>query len=202
MHTRAGRTSRRMEAHSQLWHKIRPLTQCHAALAFGAVALIISSFIIVSVLNTPQKSMDTKIAAYSIWAVPSHNGSHRLSLNNLINAMSRKYGTYPFAPHVTVIGSFGPELGLTDEAAVAGMKYLSHLLKPYDMEVMDIASGHEYFRCVYLRMVKSKQVRYDATCHFTPLASRHLQPDTYTPYTRAARIYDEVVKRIRMYFFA
>ena len=165
MHTRAGRTSRRMEAHSQLWHKLRPLTQRHVALAFGGVALIIFSFFIIgSVLTAPQKSMDTKIAAYSIWAVPSRNSSHHLSLTNLINALSRKYGTFPFAPHVTVIGSFGSELGLTDEAAIAGTKYLSHVLKPYDMEVTDIASGHEYFRSVYLRMAKSKQVSNDATC--------------------------------------
>ncbi|CAI5488823.1 unnamed protein product [Closterium sp. Naga37s-1] len=61
-------------------------------------------------------------------------------------------------PHVTVIGAFGEREGLDEQEVVKRMERLSASLKPYDIQVMELAAGRLFFQCVYLKMLPSKEV--------------------------------------------
>ncbi|CAI6005864.1 unnamed protein product [Closterium sp. NIES-64] len=64
----------------------------------------------------------------------------------------------PFEPHVTVIGAFGAREGLDEQEVVKRMERLSASLKPYDIQVMELAAGRLFFQCVYIKMLPSKEV--------------------------------------------
>ncbi|GJP56808.1 hypothetical protein CLOM_g15854 [Closterium sp. NIES-68] len=104
------------------------------------------------------RSSSAKVHQYSIWAMPDEGSAFHASASAAISNLSTRFGCTAFEPHVTVIGAFGETEGLNDREVVRRMEQLGKSLKPYDIHVMELASGRLFFQCVYLKMLPSNEV--------------------------------------------
>ena len=89
---------------------------------------------------------------YSIWLMPA--GRIYTNLNNTIRGISREYGTPSFEPHVTLIG--GPE-GSKEEILIRTSQ-LARQIRPYLITLTSADYLDEYFRCLFVKVRKSKFV--------------------------------------------
>ena len=76
------------------------------------------------------------------------------NLNNTIRGISREYGTPSFEPHVTLIG--GPE-GSKEEILIR-LAQLAGQVRPYQITLTSVDYLNEYFRCLFVKVSKSKSV--------------------------------------------
>ncbi|CAI5483683.1 unnamed protein product [Closterium sp. Yama58-4] len=104
------------------------------------------------------RATSAKVNQFSIWAMPEEGSAFHASASAAISNLSTRFGCTPFEPHVTVIGAFGEREGLDEQEVVKRMERLSASLKPYDIQVMELAAGQLFFQCVYLKMLPSKEV--------------------------------------------
>ncbi|CAI7893483.1 unnamed protein product, partial [Closterium sp. NIES-53] len=107
---------------------------------------------------TSAHATSAKVNQFSIWAMPEEGSAIHASASAAISNLSSRFKCTPFEPHVTVIGAFGEREGLDEQEVVKRMQRLSASLKPYDIQVMELAAGRLFFQCVYLKMLPSKEV--------------------------------------------
>ena len=91
---------------------------------------------------------------YSIWLIPT--GETYQKLAKIISALSEKYSTPNFEPHVTLIG--GGDLIGTEEEAVSKTLKLTEALKPFEIKLAKADYFNEYFKCLFIRAEKTKEV--------------------------------------------
>ena len=94
---------------------------------------------------TSDRMKGPTAAGVSIWLVPTGEVYERFDA--LISSLSRRCGTPPFEPHVTLLGGLsGPEAAVLSRA-----EQLSGSLAP--LEIRPTTAGHrdEYFRCLFVQ---------------------------------------------------
>ncbi|MBU2577814.1 2'-5' RNA ligase family protein [Patescibacteria group bacterium] len=96
----------------------------------------------------------TKAEGYSIWLIPS--GDVYQELAKIISQLSEKYSTPNFEPHVTLIGA--GELVGTEEEMLSKTSKLTDLLRPFKIKLIKADYFDEYFRCVFIRAEKTKEI--------------------------------------------
>lgn len=93
-----------------------------------------------------------KAEEYSIWLIPTGEVYHKLS--EIISQLSKKYSTLNFEPHVTLIGNLiGP-----GENLISKTSKLATQLKSFEINLKKADYFDEYFRCLFIRAEKSKEV--------------------------------------------
>lgn len=89
---------------------------------------------------------------YSIWLIPTGEVYYKLA--KVISQLSKKYSAPNFEPHLTLIGDLlGPE-----EEIISKTSELAGLLKPFKIELKTIDYFDEYFKCLFVRAKKSKDL--------------------------------------------
>jgi len=89
---------------------------------------------------------------YSILLIPK--GKVYTQLSSIINKLSNKYYTPRFEPHVTLIGEFDEE----EQDIISKTQELSQNLKPYNIRINNPTYFHEYYKSLFLKSKKTKQV--------------------------------------------
>lgn len=81
----------------------------------------------------------------SFWLMP--RGEVHARLSGLISSLSRRCGTPPFEPHVTLLGGLcGPGTAILSKA-----ERLAGSLGPVEIRLMTAGHRDEYFRCLFVR---------------------------------------------------
>lgn len=96
--------------------------------------------------------------AYSLWLLPQEDAQEHLS--GVVARLSKRFGTRPFTPHVTVHGDLTRRLH--DVAAVA--EHLARSLPVQQWHVRGIEQSAQYYRAFYLA--------FDGCEAFAPLGPR------------------------------
>lgn len=122
----------------------------------GALSAVLMFFYVLGFPGWLWRS--APVEQYSIWAVPPPENPLQSRFSTVINSLSAEFSCIPFPPHVTVIGAFGVDQGLTGAEVLKKMKSFCRSLKPYTLRVLDVSSGQKYFQCVYLRIAQTKEV--------------------------------------------
>ena len=102
--------------------------------------------------------------AYSLWLLPQEDAQDHLS--DVVTRLSKRFGTRPFTPHVTVHGDLSRRLH--EVAAVAND--LARSLPVQQWHVRGIEQSAQYYRACYLA--------FDGCEAFTPLGVRTTQAFT------------------------
>lgn len=89
---------------------------------------------------------------YSIWLTPT--GEVYRKLAEIISQLSKKYSTPNFEPHLTLIGDL---LGSEEEIISKALK-LAERLKPFEIKLKKADYFDEYFKCLFIRAERSKEV--------------------------------------------
>lgn len=89
---------------------------------------------------------------YSLWLTPE--GEVYFKLKKLIDKLANQYGGPKFEPHVTLLG----DLNLSQEEALSKAFQLSIQLQPYTIGLGALDYTESYFRCVFIKAKKTKQV--------------------------------------------
>jgi len=93
-----------------------------------------------------------KAKGYSIWLMPTGRVYYQLS--ELISQLSKKYSTPNFEPHVTLLGNLiGP-----GEDLISKTLKLVEQLKSFEIKLKKADYFDEYFKCLFIRAGKSKEV--------------------------------------------
>jgi 2'-5' RNA ligase len=87
---------------------------------------------------------------YSLWLMPKGRAVSRLQ--TLITALSTKYRTPQFQPHVTLLG----ELCLPESTAVAMTAQVAERINPFHIQLSEITHLDQYFRCVFVEALKTE----------------------------------------------
>jgi hypothetical protein len=82
----------------------------------------------------------------SLWLVP--DGPEAQAISALIGEMSARFGTPPFAPHVTLVGG----LGADPDAVVERARDLSRLLRDFSLRFEGLEHSADYFRALVVRV--------------------------------------------------
>jgi len=89
---------------------------------------------------------------FSIWLMPT--GTAYKELLNLISKLSQEYSSPVFQPHVTLIGGLS---GKKEEIIFKSSKLASQI-SPYKIKISKPAYFNEYFRSLFLKVKKTKEV--------------------------------------------
>jgi 2'-5' RNA ligase len=89
---------------------------------------------------------------FSLWVMPS--GSLYQALSECIESLSLTYRGPVFEPHVTVIGNVRG----TESNVVAKTGELAEILEPYSLVLESPDYFDEFFKCIFLRVVKTHEV--------------------------------------------
>jgi len=93
-----------------------------------------------------------KAEGYSIWLMPS--GEIYDKLAEIISQLSKKYSTPNFEPHLTLLGNLiGPE-----EDLISKTSKIAKQLKPFEIKLKRADYLDEYFKCLFIRAGKTKEV--------------------------------------------
>ncbi len=93
-----------------------------------------------------------KAKGYSIWLMPTGRVYYQLS--EIISQLSKKYSTPNFEPHVTLLGNLiGP-----GEDLISKTLKLVEQLKSFEIKLKKVDYFDEYFKCLFIRAEKSKEV--------------------------------------------
>ncbi len=82
------------------------------------------------------------MTGFSLWMLPPPDVAERFRA--LIRELSRRMGTPPFEPHLTLLG------GIEDASAAARVAPLAARLPPLPIRLTEIGTTAEYFRCVFI----------------------------------------------------
>lgn len=93
-----------------------------------------------------------KAKGYSIWLTPT--GEVYRKLAEIISQLSKKYSTPNFEPHLTLIGDL---IGSEEEIISKTLK-LAEQLKPFEIKLKKADYFDEYFKCLFIRAGKTKEV--------------------------------------------
>ena len=157
---------------------IPPALATRAAIVVPSViALACSIYLLVSPSSSfrcPTASMSTSPSSakpqnFSLWAMPSKDSAFYKRSKEAIQQLSEHFSCVPFEPHVTVLGTFGADQGLSEDEVVLRSWQIVKQLRPYDAEVMSLATGGSYFQSVFLKMRPTEQV--PESCHCISLLS-------------------------------
>ena len=89
---------------------------------------------------------------FSLWLMPPRDTSQRLK--QCILDLSRRFASPAFEPHVTLLGRLeGTETELRYRASI-----LASRLTPVVIQLKDVASLNEYFRCLFIRVARSRSL--------------------------------------------
>lgn len=89
---------------------------------------------------------------YSLWLMPS--GKIYTRLSSIISKLSRNYKTPDFEPHVTLLGGL---MGAKEEIIGKTSNLTGHI-KPYQLTLTKVDYLDEYFRCLFIKVKKTKLV--------------------------------------------
>lgn len=89
---------------------------------------------------------------YSIWLIPA--GEVYRKLAEIISQLSKKYSTPNFEPHLTLIG----DLLRSEEEIISKTLELAEQLKPFEINLKKADYFDEYFKCLFIRAERSKEV--------------------------------------------
>ena len=89
---------------------------------------------------------------YSIWLIPPAETFQKLS--KIIFALSKKYSVPDFEPHITLIGNL---IGHKENLISKTLK-LAEQLKSFEIKLKKADYFDEYFRCLFIRAERSKEV--------------------------------------------
>lgn len=89
---------------------------------------------------------------YSIWLMPPAALRERFA--ELIDALSRRLGTPRFEPHITLAAP----RAVTDAQALSEAQRLATRLAPVPLRFNGIDHTDAYFRCLFLRAVKTPEI--------------------------------------------
>ena len=145
---------------------IHPASATRAAIVVPSViALACSIYLLVSPSSSrcPSVSMSSspstaKPQNFSLWALPSKESAFYRRSKEAIQHLSEHFSCVPFEPHVTVVGTFGADQGLSEDDVVLRSWQIVKQLRPYDAEVMSLATGRSYFQSVFLKIRPTEQV--------------------------------------------
>jgi len=93
-----------------------------------------------------------KAKGYSIWLIPT--GEVYQKLAEIISKLSEEYSAPNFEPHVTLIG----DLIDPEEEIISKTSKLADLIKPFKIKLEKADYFDEYFRCLFIRAEKTKEV--------------------------------------------
>ena len=94
----------------------------------------------------------TKAKGYSIWLIPA--GEVYQKLSEIISQLSEKYSAPNFEPHITLLGNLiGPE-----EDLISKTLKLTAQLKPFKINLKKADYLDEYFKCLFIRAEKTKEL--------------------------------------------
>lgn len=112
-------------------------------------------------------------------------------LQNLITALSTKYRTPPFQPHITLLG----ELCLLEATAVAMTAQVAERIDPFRIQLSEITHLDQYFRCVFIEVVKTEALM---SAHLTARdVFRQQYDEEYSPHL--SLIYGTLTPNIRQH---
>ncbi len=94
----------------------------------------------------------TEATGYALWLVPAGR-THRI-LTRRILALSRKYSTPRFAPHVTLLSG----ITTSEHEALSHAAALARQLRPFQIRLTEIGFLDDYFRCLFLRVAPTHAV--------------------------------------------
>jgi 2'-5' RNA ligase len=86
--------------------------------------------------------------SYSLWLVPEGDICRRLQ--RMIRRLSREHSTPCFKPHITLAGSIVGQ----EREVVARVAMLARELSPLRLRLTHLDSRHEYFRCLFIRVMR------------------------------------------------
>ncbi len=89
---------------------------------------------------------------HSLWMVPSGEAHERLQ--DLISGLAAAHGTPVFRPHVTLLGGLTAPLRQIEAKATR----LASSLRPFMVRFSGIGHADEYYRCLFLRVRKTRDV--------------------------------------------
>ncbi len=89
---------------------------------------------------------------FSILLIPK--GKTYNELSSLIIRLSNKYNTPMFEPHVTLIGGFD----ISKKEAISKTNKIAENLKPYSIRINNPIYLHEYYKSLFLKTEKTKEV--------------------------------------------
>ncbi len=90
---------------------------------------------------------------YHLWLTPNGDTLNRLA--NLINTLSDQYRGPRFDPHITLLGEIEGEESLLSEQ----VRILATKLRPFSIDLQQPAFEDEYFRCVYVTVRETLEIR-------------------------------------------
>ncbi len=91
---------------------------------------------------------------YSIWLIPA--GDVHQKLAEIIYNLSKEHSTPNSEPHVTLIGE--GELVGTEEEVLSKTSKLAEILKPLEIKLKKADYFDEYFKCLFIRAEKTKEI--------------------------------------------
>lgn len=89
---------------------------------------------------------------FALWLMPTGKAYYELA--SLIIDLSKKYGSPPFAPHVTLLGGLSGRM----EEILSRTSNLSANLRPYTINLTRIEYLDEDFRCLFIRVQETEEV--------------------------------------------
>ncbi len=90
---------------------------------------------------------------YHLWLTPS--GEAHDGLTQLINQLGEKHRGPRFEPHITLLGDIEGEESLLAEQ----VRMLATKLRPFSIDLQQPAFEDEYFRCVYVTVRETLEIR-------------------------------------------
>lgn len=90
-----------------------------------------------------------KATGYSINILPS--GSEYARFENIIKKLAGEYGTFTFAPHITVLGQASDH----EETAIKLMEQLTSSLKPFTVTLNTVGFQDAFFRALFVLAEKT-----------------------------------------------
>lgn len=89
---------------------------------------------------------------YALWIVPAGNIYDKLT--KIISALSEKYKTPTFEPHVTLLG---PVNG-TEGVIIEKTEQLASSIQPFEIKLTIVGYSEEYFRCLFVNAEPTRPV--------------------------------------------
>jgi len=103
--------------------------------------------------GTSQMDQKPSGTGYAIWLMPG--GQTKRHLTQRIHALSRRFSSPRFEPHVTLIS------GITrpEQEALSQSAALARRLQPFKIRLAQVGFLDEYFRCLFLRVIPTDALR-------------------------------------------
>ena len=94
-----------------------------------------------------------KSKGFSLWLMPSYEVHEKLK--NIITALSTKFNSPKFEPHLTLLG----QLDIPEEKVRSKTKQLSQNFKSFEIETRNINFQDNFFKCLFLEVESNQDLQ-------------------------------------------